>query len=46
VRRIEQVSGALLVALGVLVATNRLTALNGYFAFLNQVVERAEGWLL
>ena len=46
VRRIEQVSGVLLVALGVLVATNRLTALNGYFAFLNQVVERAEGWLL
>jgi cytochrome c-type biogenesis protein len=46
VRRIEQVSGLLLVALGVLVATNRLTALNGYFAFLNQVVERAEAWLL
>jgi cytochrome c-type biogenesis protein len=46
VRRIEQVSGALLVVLGVLVATNRLTALNGYFAFLNQVVERAESWLL
>ena len=46
VRRIEQVSGVLLVALGVLVATNRLTALNGYFAFLNRVVERAEAWLL
>ncbi len=46
VRRIEQVSGALLVALGVLVATNQLTALNGYFAFLNRVVERAEAWLL
>jgi len=46
VRRIEQVSGVLLVALGALVATNRLTALNGYFAFLNEVVERAEAWLL
>jgi cytochrome c-type biogenesis protein len=46
VRRIEQVSGVLLVLLGVLVATNRLTALNGYFAFLNRVVERAEAWLL
>jgi cytochrome c-type biogenesis protein len=45
-RRIEQLSGLLLVALGVLVATNRLTALNGYFAFLNDVVERAEAWLL
>src|SRR5262245_2047017 len=46
VHRIEQVSGLLLVALGVLVATNRLTALNGYFAFLNGIVERAEAWLL
>ena len=46
VRRIEQVSGVLLVALGVLVATNRLTALNAYFTFLNGVVERAEAWLL
>ena len=45
-RRIEIFSGALLIALGVLVATNRLTALNGYFFFLNDVVEAAERWLL
>ncbi len=45
-RRIEIVSGALLIALGVLVATNRLTALNSYFFFLNNVVEAAERWLL
>jgi len=45
-KRIEQASGVLLVVLGVLVATNRLTALNQYFAFLNEVVERAEAWLL
>lgn len=45
-RRIEIVSGALLIALGVLVATNRLTALNSYFFFLNDVVEAAERWLL
>jgi cytochrome c-type biogenesis protein len=46
VRRIEQVSGVLLVVLGVLVASNRLTALNAYFGFLNAVVEGVEGWLL
>ena len=45
-RRIEIVSGTLLIALGVLVATNRLTALNSYFFFLNDVVEAAERWLL
>ena len=45
-RRIEIVSGALLIAMGVLVATNRLTALNSYFFFLNDVVEAAERWLL
>jgi cytochrome c-type biogenesis protein len=45
-RRIEMASGALLVALGVLVATGRLSALNEYFVFLNHVVERAESWLL
>jgi len=45
-RRIEIFSGALLIVLGVLVATNRLTALNGYFFFLNDVVEAAERWLL
>jgi cytochrome c-type biogenesis protein len=45
-RRIEILSGVLLIALGVLVATNRLTALNRYFFFLNDVVEAAEQWLL
>lgn len=45
-RRIEVASGALLVALGLLVLTNRLSALNAYFQFLNDVVEAAEGWLL
>jgi len=45
-RRIEVFSGALLIALGVLVATNRLTALNSYFSFLNDIVEAAEQWLL
>jgi cytochrome c-type biogenesis protein len=45
-RRIEIFSGVLLVVLGVLVATNRLTALNRYFYFLNDVVEAAEQWLL
>jgi cytochrome c-type biogenesis protein len=45
-RGIEILAGALLIALGVLVATNRLTALNGYFLFLNDVVEAAERFLL
>jgi cytochrome c-type biogenesis protein len=45
-RRIEIFAGALLIALGVLVATNRLTALNSYFSFLNDIVEAAERWLL
>ena len=45
-RRIEIASGVLLVALGILVMTNRLTALNNYFLFLNDVVEAAERWLL
>jgi len=45
-RRIEIASGALLVGLGVLVVTRRLTILNEYFGFLNDVVEAAEGWLL
>ncbi len=45
-RRIEVASGLLLVALGVLVATNRLTLLNEYFLFLNRAVEAAEQWLL
>lgn len=45
-RRIEMVSGALLVAVGLLVLTDRLSALNAYFTFLNRVVESAEAWLL
>ena len=45
-RRIEIASGALLIALGLLVATNRLTALNSYFSFLNEIVEAGEQWLL
>ena len=45
-RRIEIFSGALLIVLGTLVATNRLTTLNRYFFFLNDVVEAAERWLL
>jgi cytochrome c-type biogenesis protein len=45
-RRIEQASGVLLVALGLLVATNRLTWMNQYLSFLNAWVERAEAWLL
>jgi cytochrome c-type biogenesis protein len=44
--RIEQLSGALLIALGLLVASNRLTWMNEYLSFLNDWVERAEGWLL
>ncbi len=44
-RRIEIASGALLVALGLLVVTRRLTLLNEYFSFLNRIVETAEGWL-
>jgi cytochrome c-type biogenesis protein len=45
-RRIEVASGVLLVALGILVLTNRLTALNAYFVFMNDLVEAAERWLL
>jgi cytochrome c-type biogenesis protein len=45
-RRIEQLSGALLVVLGLLVASNRLTWMNQYLSFLNGWVERAEAWLL
>jgi cytochrome c-type biogenesis protein len=44
--RVEQVSGAMLIALGLLVVSNRLTALNRYFGFLNEWVEAAEAWLL
>jgi cytochrome c-type biogenesis protein len=45
-RYVEIVSGLLLVAVGLLVLTNRLAVLNGYFLFLNQVVEAAEQALL
>lgn len=43
---VEIASGVLLVGLGLLVATDHLTALNGYFAFLNHVVGAAQHWLL
>jgi cytochrome c-type biogenesis protein len=45
-RTVEIVSGTLLVAVGVLVASNRLAVLNEYFLFLSDVVERAEQALL
>lgn len=45
-RRIEAVSGILLVGIGLLVFTNRLTALNSYFTFLNELVLKVEGWML
>jgi cytochrome c-type biogenesis protein len=45
-RSVEIASGTLLVAVGVLVATNRLAVLNDYFLFLSDVVERAEQALL
>lgn len=44
-RAIELVSGALLVALGLLVMTDRLTIFNTHFAFLNRWVEALEGLL-
>ena len=45
-RRVEIVSGTLLVLVGLLVATNRLAALNSYFDFLTNIVESAEQSLL
>jgi len=45
-RTVEVVSGTLLVAVGVLVASNRLAVLNDYFLFLSDVVLRAEQALL
>jgi cytochrome c-type biogenesis protein len=45
-RRIELASGLLLVAIGVLVTTDRLILLNGYFAFLNEWLFAAEQALL
>jgi len=44
--RVEQLSGVLLIALGLLVASNRLTWMNQHLTFLNAWVERAEAWLL
>ncbi|MAE94163.1 MAG: cytochrome C biogenesis protein [Deltaproteobacteria bacterium] len=44
-RAVEVVSGLLLVGLGLLVVTRRLTVLNEYFGFLNRIVEAAEAWL-
>jgi len=43
---LEVSAGCLLVMVGVLVATGRLTSLNTWFAFLNDLVLRAEAWLL
>ena len=45
-RTVEIVSGALLIAVGLLVLTNRLTILNDYFLFMNEIVEAAEQRLL
>lgn len=45
-RRLELAAGLLLVAIGVLVTTDQLTRLNGYFSFLNEVVAAAEQALL
>jgi hypothetical protein len=45
-RLVEVSSGGLLVAVGLLVATNRLAMLNDYFVFLSEVVTRAEEALL
>ncbi len=44
-RAVEVGSGAILIVLGVLVATDRLTVFNTYLAFLNDWVRAAEGWL-
>lgn len=45
-RQVELAAGGLLVAVGVLVATNRLAVLNDYFTFLSDLVARAEEALL
>ncbi len=45
-RRIEMASGLLLVVIGVLVTTDQLARLNGYFLFLDRVVHAAEQVLL
>jgi cytochrome c-type biogenesis protein len=45
-RALEVASGTLLVVIGVLVLTDQLTRLNGYFVFLNRVVSTLEKALL
>ena len=45
-RVVEVASGALLIAVGLLVATDQLSALNGYFAFLSRFILAAEQTLL
>jgi cytochrome c-type biogenesis protein len=45
-RKVEAASGALLLAVGMLVLTNRLADLNAYFLFLDDVVEAAQRALL
>lgn len=45
-RVVEIVSGTLLVGVGLMIVTNRLTMLNEYFSFLNDFVVAAESWLL
>ena len=46
VRAIEVVSGVLLIAVGLLIATDRLVAFNSYFTFLNDFVLDLEEKLL
>ena len=43
---IKILSGCFLVAIGMLILTNRLAALNSYFTFMNRIVEAAEALLL
>jgi len=45
-RTLELASGSLLVAVGLLVLTDRLTTLNNYFAFMARIVTAAEKHLL
>lgn len=45
-RAIEIVAGLLLVGVGLLVMTGRLTLFNRYFMFLNDLIIRLEEWLL
>ncbi len=44
-RTLEIVSGALLVGVGLLLVTNQLAWFNSQFAFLGELVVRAEDWL-